>query len=484
MPIGRGAGRGLDESALGDRTQTADRGRARGRQDVMQPYLQLAFHGARPADAGVRWSLAGVRSVSIGRGERREGTRQDVDGQCHLRVRIDDEQITREHLRIDREEGRWVARDLGSRNGTRCDGALLAEGEPFALEDGALLCVGRAALLWREAPVEPRLPSQLERGHLDGVHPRLATFSSPLRRRFAELAKVVRRAPPAILLRGPTGCGKDVVARALHDLTGRDGPLVAVNCAAIAANLVEAELFGATRGAYSGAIEDRPGLVRAADGGTLFLDEVADLRPAAQAALLRVVETREVLAVGATRPVPVDITIVAASHRDLEAMMEDESLRRDLYARLAGFELTLPALRERPEDLGLLVDSFIREEGDDGVSFSAEASEALCRHDWPFNVRELKAAVHRAVALADGEPIELDHLPPAVASASVAQAPDSQATSSDSPRDARLHAQLTELLDRHAGNVAAVARELDKHPRQIHRWLKRVNIDPNDFRHY
>lgn len=471
-------------SSTDDRTPPAERGRRGGRRVVMQPYVQLALHGARPSDAGARWSLAGVRSVTMGRGERRVGTRREVDGRCHLRIRIDDEQITREHLRIEHEGDRWLAYDQGSRNGTRLDGAPLSNNEPAALEDGSLLGLGKAVFLWREAPVEPHLPSQLELADLARVHPLLATFCSPLRERFDALAKLLRRPPPAILLRGPTGCGKDVAARAIHELTGRAGPFVAVNCAAIAADLVEAELFGATRGAYSGAVENRPGLVRAAGGGTLFLDEVADLRPAAQAALLRVIDTREVLAVGSARPQPVDITVVAASHRDLEAMMKSGTLRHDLYARLAGFELHIPPLRERREDLGLLIARFISEERDEGVSFSAEAAESLCRHPWPFNIRELKAAINRAIALADGDVIQLDHLPPALASELGVPISDAAETRADSPRDARLRAQLSELLERHAGNVAAVARDLDKHPRQIHRWLKRVAIDPNDFRRH
>src|SRR6185295_15519822 len=171
-----------------------------------------------------------------------------------------------------------------------------------------------------------------------------------------DLALLTRLAPSRlpILVRGESGSGKELAARTIHALSKRRGPLVSVNCGALPAALAEAELFGARRGAFSGAVEDRPGLVRTADGGTLFLDEIADLPLPAQAALLRFVQEGEVRSLGAHHTAKVDVRIIAATHRDLDAMISKETFRPDLVARLRGHALAMPALRERREDLGVI----------------------------------------------------------------------------------------------------------------------------------
>src|SRR5207302_1217977 len=189
---------------------------------------------------------------------------------------------------------------------------------------------------------------------------------------------------------GETGTGKEVIARAIHAASRRPGAFVAVNCGALAPNLVESELFGHKKGAFSGATEDHNGLVRAADKGTLLLDEIGDLPVPTQAALLRVLQQREVLPLGTTKPMPVDLRVVAASHRDLEAEVGAGRFREDLWSRLAGYTAQLPALRDRREDLGLLVAALLaRLVQTRPIRFTSEAGLALVQYDWPRNVREL-----------------------------------------------------------------------------------------------
>jgi DNA-binding NtrC family response regulator len=467
-----------------DRTETGDAGLAR--RSASQPYLHLVLDGARPRAGGARWALAGAGRAAIGRGEARGGERSLEDGRWTLSVALADGRVSRRHVALEPGGGAFVVRDLEARNGTFVDGERIEPGASGTLRAGALLRVGRSVLLWETGPARPREPAFVDTADLAPPHPDLATLSPALADRFADLARVVTGADTTVLVRGPTGSGKEIAARAIHELVsgarGRRGPFVAVNCAAIPPTLVEAELFGAARGAYSGATEERPGLVRAAHGGTLFLDEIADLRPESQAALLRVLETREVLSVGTTRPVPVDVVVVAATHRDLAAMIAAGELRADLHARLAGYELVLPSLADRRADLGLLVARLLAAHTRYEGSFSDDAALAMARYGWPYNVRELKAALAQAVARAGDGPIGLQHLPENVRSPATPPAAELEPAGVRSARDERLRARLEELLVRHAGNVASVARELGKHRKQVQRWLERVDLDADDFR--
>ncbi len=276
-----------------------------------------------------------------------------------------------------------------------------------------------------------------------------------------------------MILEGETGTGKEVAARAIHALSGRRGDFVAVNCGALPAALVEGQLFGHRRGAFSGATEDRPGLFRAADGGTLLLDEVGELALPAQAALLRALEQREVLPIGATRPVPVDARVVAATHRPLDCLVEEGTFRRDLHARLAGLRLVLPPLRDRREDLGHLAAALLARAGASPLpSIDPRATRALLAAAWPGNVRQLEKCLTAAAVLAGGGPIGLDHLP-----AELRGPPAASADEGAAQRD-----ELVALLREHQGNVSAVARALGKARMQVQRWLKRYALDPEAFR--
>lgn len=230
---------------------------------------------------------------------------------------------------------------------------------------------------------------------------------------------------------------------------------------------MESILFGHRRGAFSGADQDQPGLVRAARDGTLFLDELGDLPPPAQVALLRVLQDGEVLSVGETRPQRIDVRVVAALQRPLADVVQQGRLRSDLAARLAGLEVRLPALVERREDLGLLMSALLPK----GARLTAEAARDLVRHEWPLNVRELEKVLAVAAALAGGE-IRSEHLPKGM----VTRRSESDAAA------ARLRAELVALLKDHHGNVAEVASIMGKSRMQIHRWVKRLGIAPKLFR--
>lgn len=241
--------------------------------------------------------------------------------------------------------------------------------------------------------------------------------SAAIREALARLDRISRM-DGNVLVRGETGTGKELFAQALHQLSPRAaGPFVAVNVAAIPEALIESELFGYAGGSFTGARrEGHRGKFLAADGGTLFLDEIGDLPPALQAKLLRVLEERQVEPIGSGEPRPVDVRVVAATHRDLRGMVAEGSFRRDLYHRLAVFDLELPPLRQRLEDLPLLVDRFLADlqhrypGGPD--SLAAEALEALSRYAWPGNIRELRNVLEHGYALATGSRIELADLPP------------------------------------------------------------------------
>jgi DNA-binding NtrC family response regulator len=425
------------------------------------PALHLGLHADRPTSPPARWSLEGVDEVLLGRAEERRVGRRAAAGVVAIELGLPDGRMSTRHARLSRALGRWTLEDLGSKNGTLVDGARVTR---RPLEDGDVIEVGHTFLVFRAAGGEA--------DDLDGwppaAAPGLATTSPALARSFDALARAAR-ADVAIAVTGETGTGKELLGRAVHALSGRRGDFVAVNCGALPATMVEAELFGHRRGAFTGATEDRPGLIRSAAGGTLFLDEIGELAPAAQTSLLRALEEHEVTPIGGDRPVPVDLRVVTATHRDLRAEVDAGRFRGDLMARLLGASIELPPLRERREDLGLLVAALL---GDRKTSLAVDAARALYRHAWPFNIRELERTLAAACAMVDGDDrIELAHLP------EWAMAPRPRALQT---ADALLRETLVEALDRHAGNLSGVARELGKDRTQIRRWMKRLGVTRDD----
>jgi transcriptional regulator with PAS, ATPase and Fis domain len=404
-----------------------------------------------------RHLLAGVREISIGRGRAR---RFAVDGHS-ARLELADRWISQNHARLHRTSTRWSVEDLGSRNGTLVNGERVANG---ALGDGDVLECGGTFLMLRRVDETLR---ELEA--FESIPEPLRTVSPSLGQELDVLRKVARSSIPVLVL-GESGTGKEGIATTIHHLSDRGGPLVAVNCGAVPATLIESELFGTKRGAFSGA-EERQGLVRSADKGTLFLDEMAELPLASQAALLRVLQEKQVLPLGSTRPLSVDIRVLAATNASIVELAAEGRFRRDLYARLRGYEVQLPPLRDRLEDLGLLLAALIKRHDPGGGprTFSRDAAWALFEHRWPLNVRELEQSVTAALALA-GPEIAVEHLPRPLRAAV-------------EPRRGVVvdeRARIIELLSRHGGNLSAVARWLSTSRSQLYRLLARHGINPEE----
>jgi len=347
------------------------------------------------------FSIAGMTEVSIGRGS----ARRFASTGARARLDLPDRWISQYHARLLRAGDRWSIEDQGSRNGSRVNGERV---ERKTLGDGDVLECGGTYLVVRRAAASLPRPEPLAQ-----CPEALRTLSPALAHEIDVLRKVAR-SPIGVLVLGESGTGKEGMARIVHALSGREGPLVAVNCGAIPATLVESELFGSRRGAFSGA-EDRPGLVRGAERGTLFLDEVAELPLSSQSALLRVLQEKELLPLGASRTIPLNVRVVAATNRPVADLVLEGKLRHDLYARLRGYELRLPPLRERREDLGLLVSALLARHDESGVprTLSRAAAWALFAYDWPLNIRELEQCLSAAVAVA-GAQIGVEHLPQAV----------------------------------------------------------------------
>jgi DNA-binding NtrC family response regulator len=299
----------------------------------------------------------------------------------------------------------------------------------FGTIDTAVEALHRGADHFLTKPVDPdvlsaKVAELLERRPAgQRVHERALGSMVGHARVMREVFDAVRRVAPTeatVLLVGETGSGKELLARAVHDLSERShGPFVPVNCASLAEGVLESELFGHVRGAFTGAVADRKGLFAVARGGTIFLDEVGDVSNALQQRLLRVLQEREVTPVGSGRPEPVDVRVVAATHRDLEDEIGEGRFREDLFYRLNVFRIDVPPLRERPADIPLLVEAALarlreRSSSMPDTAFSPLAMRLMRSHAWPGNVRELFSVVESAVIRAGGNRVEAQHLPPAI----------------------------------------------------------------------
>jgi DNA-binding NtrC family response regulator len=296
-----------------------------------------------------------------------------------------------------------------------------------------------------------------------------------------------------VLIRGPSGTGKELVANAIHyNSPRRAKPLIKVNCAAFSRELVESELFGHEKGAFTGATTTREGKFEIADGGTLFLDEIGDMGLETQAKILRVLQERELERVGGNRTIKVDVRVLAATNQDLETKVKSGTFRGDLYYRLNVVSIVLPGLAERANDLPLLIDHFLGAVATrlrrEPKTLAPDAYRALCGHEWKGNVRELEHAIEQAVALASGPTIELDDLPASVRAASAAAAGAvGEATGSFKQAKQRVIERferqvIGEALERHRGNISKAAEELGMYRQHLQLKLAEYGIDPGAYK--
>ncbi len=335
-------------------------------------------------------------------------------------------------------------------------------------------------------------PHADEREHLGGLVGR----SLPMKQVYSLIDKV-GPTQLTVLILGESGTGKELCARAIHESSPRAAErFQAVNCAAFSETLLESELFGHEKGAFTGADRRKQGHFEVATGGTLFLDEIAEAPAAVQAKLLRALQEREIVRVGGTDPIKVDVRIVAATNRDLEAEVKAGRFRQDLFYRLSSFPIRLAPLRERQDDIPVLVDHFVRRDGHDDRAPSIEAMVALTRYPWPGNVRQLENAMARAAVLAGDGPIELEHLPPEVVAAADGPAP---ATPEGAPGAGAVDGQLLDLplkearerferlylenlLRRCQGNVSEAARRAGLGRASLHDKINKLGLEPDAFR--
>jgi Nif-specific regulatory protein len=309
--------------------------------------------------------------------------------------------------------------------------------------------------------------------------------SNAMRSVFLHIEQVAN-STTTVLIRGESGVGKELVARALHEQSPRKGKaFVKFNCAALPESIIESELFGHEKGAFTGAIAMRKGRFEIADGGTMFLDEIGDLSPPTQVKLLRVLQEKEFERVGSQTPIRCNVRIVTATSRNLEEMIEQEKFRADLYYRLNVFPIYVPPLRERKSDILLLADHFVEKfsnnSGKEVRSISTAAIDLLMSYHWPGNVRELENCIERAVLLCPGHSLEAQHLPPTL------QKKDPSEKNSNGSLDAALSALEYEMvvaeLKACDGNMARAARKLGITERQMGLRVKRFGIDFKRFRH-
>jgi DNA-binding NtrC family response regulator len=393
----------------------------------------------------------------------------------------EDPVLSRTHATLVRRGSIITVEDEDSRNGTFLNGDRVAD--PVEVHDNDVIRLGGTLLLFRHE----RAGDEAAPEH--GLH----GFSPAIRRLRSFIARVAPT-PAGVVLLGESGTGKGVAAKALHAASGRAGPFVAVNCAAIPEALAESEFFGHKAGAFTGAKNAQVGYFQAAEGGTLFLDEVGDLPLSLQPKLLHAIEERAVVPVGSTKPIPCDIRIVTATSVDLEEAVRRGRFRGDLFARLAELVVDLPPLRERREDILPLLRRFLGT----NAGLEPELADALVMHPWPFNVRELqKVAVELAVKGGGKGTLHLNlverRLRAFGGTAMRRVASDSTIRDGTNPvgyieagRPLRAgppsREELEFALREHDGVVAEVARAMRRSRKQVYWWLKKHDLDPKAFR--
>ena len=397
-----------------------------------------------------------------------------------------DDRISRRHAEVSLSGSRAILTDLGSRNGTHLNGRQI-DG-PETLSRGDVIRLGSVLLLVERA--DPRR-ARTEHPELVGQSPAMVDL-------VERIEKVARR-DSTVLLQGETGTGKELVARALHQASGRSGDFCVVNCAGMSDSLVESELFGHQQGAFSGATSQHIGLAESADGGTLFLDEIGDASASLQGSLLRFLQEGEVRRVGSVSPVHVNVRVIAATHRKLPS----NSFREDLYSRLARVVIELAPLRERIEDVPLLAREFLKRDPSmadrSPPTLDWRLVDAMLRYTWPRNVRELQGVVERLIidnidVLSKDDKKDRGVFRLTGSLGELAEATRADSAKPESRTQGAAKSQMTSrairpsddelktLLETHAGNVTAVAEHLGAGRNTVYRWMKSAGLELADFR--
>jgi transcriptional regulator with PAS, ATPase and Fis domain len=424
------------------------------------PSKKTAAEGSSQTVLALRWVFPNSRGMLTRLSDERIVLGRDDDCQ----VRLPSKETSRHHAEIRRDGPLSILKDLGSRNGIFVNGAQVQEA---AISPGQILRLGEwigIAIQVSSDAADPEPVFDLLAANLAG---------GPVLRPILEQAKkAASSALPTVIL-GETGTGKEGLAHAMHEWSGRKGPFVAVNCAALVPTLAEAELFGYRKGAFTGADRASPGFFRAAQGGTLLLDEVTDLPESVQAKFLRALEQREISPLGESVPVPIDVRVLAATQIPLPQVVTERRFRADLCARLDGLTIRLPPLRERKQEIAYLFSHLLRlHSGGRPPEVEARLVEQLCLHDWPFNVRELDLLARRLLVLHGHEDLlRRSHLPEHVlgrpvagepAPAPVASIGSGAVSAPHKPESHRARRErelslLTQALRAHKGSVARAA---------------------------
>ena len=465
----------------------------------MPPQHELCFFWA---DEVKRVPLPAEGTLHIGRSEGNE-------------VRIDHPSVSRRHAVLEVGE-RIVIRDLGGANGTyvrdvhrprmaaETENLRQLSGDAVEVAVGEPMMVGVVTLVVRRTAADEPAFSELAGSSAESER---FIVRDPSMRSLYDQAARAARGLISVLVLGETGVGKEVLARAIHARSPRaSGPFMGLNCAALAESILESELFGHEKGAFTGALQTRPGLFEATDGGTVFLDEVGELPASTQAKLLRVLEDRTVTRLGARSPRAIDVRFVSATNRDLEAAVESGTFRQDLYFRLNGISLTIPPLRERQSEIEPLARSFLAAacrglDRDPPLGITEETLTTLRTYGWPGNVRELRNVIERAVVLCTGAAISPENLPRQLVEPSPRKAPSADrsngergarepmaselgATASNAARADSLKTEirdlertrLVEALQRSGGNQTEAAKMLGISRRTLVTRLSEFNL--------
>jgi DNA-binding NtrC family response regulator len=443
------------------------------RAPTPKPHLFRILHCDELLGASWRHELADVDLVRIKRSRAHSVRRHG----CELELGLQDGHVSTTHAVLTASGGSFMLQDAGSKNGCFVNGQRVLRA---MLRDGDVLRVGRTIFVFRSAlPSSPGVPDVEIRANGPG----LVTAIPELAHAFDRLVDIASSRATVLIL-GETGTGKEVAARAVHALSPEGRGFVPVNCAAIAPSLIASELFGHRRGAFTGAVGEQPGIFRDSDGGTLFLDEVVELPLAAQATILRAVQEGEIRAVGTTNPVRVSVRVVSATNADPQLLVEQGRFREDLFARLSGFTVRLPPLRERREDFGVIVSVILREHlvGQAPPALTPEAAERLLAYRWPRNIRELRAALVEAIATSRGGRVDTEHLPQSLRDASFPPAQEGAQLGARHVDDPHHRERLVEALRLYRGNLVRVAEVLKTSRTQIHRWARRYGISLESYR--